>query len=177
MWLSLFALAVAVLGLIPLWYARLPDWRLPVRMVSLPFLVMMIVVLAGLAAAQLLGHSIGSSRRRRTVTRARLLLGWYVLVVVLLARDLPLVLNVVISRPALEAQVRAVRSGRPGTVPERVGGFPVIGLSAGYPAPGKISFDLSGGSQLVYSETVDEPPDEYLHHITGHWYWYRWEGA
>lgn len=176
--LTVFALALGALALLPLWNARLPDGRLLVRIVSLPVVVLMIVVLAGLADAEFLGYSVGPpGRHRRVVTRTRLLLAWYVLAGVLLTSDLPLVLNVVISRTALEARVRAVQSGRPGTVPDRLGGFPVIGVSSGYPGPGKTSFDLPGGSQLVYSETADGTPQEYLHHIIGRWSWYRWEGA
>jgi hypothetical protein len=175
--LSVFALAVGVLGLVPLWYARLPDGRLLVRVLSLPLIVLMIVALVGLVGAQLRGYSVGPPRRRSAVTRTRLLLAWYVLVGVLLVGDLPLVLNVVVSRAALEEQVRAVRAGHPETVPNRLGGFPIIGVSPGYPGDGKISFDLTGGSQLVYSETVSEGPQEYLHHIYGHWFWYRWEGV
>ncbi len=171
------ALMIGALGAVLLWWARLPGWMALVRTLGLPMLVVMVVVLTGLVVAQLAGHSVVPGNRRRLVTRTRLLLGWYVLAGVMLARDVPLLLNVMISGPALESQVRMVRSGRTVTVPNRVGGFPVTGASRDSPGPGQISLDLADDTQLVYSETGGEENNEYLHHITGHWYWYRWEGA
>lgn len=174
-----FALAIGAPVILPLWMARLPGRAMLIRTVAQPPLAVMSVALVVLVGLQLMGHSIGGAQdRRRVMTRTRALLGWYVLAFAFLATGMPLLLNVVVSRPALDAQVRTVRAGQPVPVPIRIGGFPIVEVSQDCPDPGRMCFDLVDGSQLVYSETGDEVADplgseRFLHHISGFWYWHH----